>query len=58
MDIVPTILDLLDVRPPDEIKGYAQSRFDGVSMRYSFEDPSAPSARRTQFYSMLGSRAI
>jgi arylsulfatase len=35
-----------------------QSRFDGVSMRYSFHDPSAPSARSTQFYSMLGSRAI
>jgi arylsulfatase len=58
VDIVPTILDLLGVTPPGEIKGYTQSRFDGVSMRYSFEDPSAPSARRTQFYSMLGSRAI
>ncbi len=58
IDIVPTILDLLDVTPPETIKGYVQSRFDGVSMRYSFEDPSAPSARRTQFYSMLGSRAI
>ena len=58
IDIVPTILDLLDVTPPEAIKGYVQSRFDGVSMRYSFEDPSAPSARTTQFYSMLGSRAI
>ena len=58
IDLVPTILDLLDVTPPETIKGYVQSRFDGVSMRYSFEDPSAPSARRTQFYSMLGSRAI
>ena len=27
-------------------------------MRYSVADPSAPSARKTQFYSMLGSRAI
>ena len=35
-----------------------QSRFDGVSMRYSVDDPSAPSARKTQFYSMLGSRGI
>ena len=35
-----------------------QSRFDGVSMRYSVADASAPSARRTQFYSMLGSRGI
>jgi len=58
VDIVPTILDLLGVTPPDEIKGYQQSRFDGVSMRYSFGDPSAASARPTQFYSMLGSRAI
>src|SRR5580765_8338891 len=58
IDIVPTVLDLLDVTPPEAIKGYVQSRFDGVSMRYSFEDPSAPSARTTQFYSMLGSRAI
>jgi arylsulfatase len=58
VDVVPTILDLLGVTPPGEIKGYQQSRFDGVSMRYSFEDPSAPSARQTQFYSMLGSRAI
>src|SRR5215472_4960055 len=58
IDIVPTVLDLLDVTPPDAIKGFTQSRFDGVSMRYSFDDPSAPSARKTQFYSKLGSRAI
>ncbi|HUB21402.1 MAG TPA: arylsulfatase [Streptosporangiaceae bacterium] len=58
IDIVPTILDCLGVTAPDAIKGHTQSRFDGVSMRYSFEDPSAPSARKTQFYSMLGSRAI
>jgi arylsulfatase A-like enzyme len=58
IDIVPTILDALGVEPPKRIKGHVQSRFDGVSMRYSIDDPSAPSARRTQFYSMLGSRAI
>ncbi len=58
IDIVPTILDLLGVTAPDVIKGHAQSWFDGVSMRYCFDDPSAPSARQTQFYSMLGSRAI
>jgi arylsulfatase len=58
IDLVPTILDLLAVTPPETIKGYVQSSFDGVSMRYSFGDPSAPSARPTQFYSMLGSRGI
>jgi arylsulfatase len=58
IDIVPTILDELGVTPPATIKGHVQSRFDGVSMSYSVADPSAPSARKTQFYSMLGSRGI
>jgi arylsulfatase A-like enzyme len=58
IDIAPTILELLDVTPPEVLKGYVQASFDGVSMRYSVDDPSAPSARKTQFYSMLGSRAI
>ncbi len=58
IDVVPTILDALGVTPPEAIKGYTQSHFDGVSMRYSFEDPDAPGRRKTQFYSMLGSRAI
>ena len=58
VDLVPTILDLLGVEPPARIKGHVQSHFDGVSMRSSLADPAAPSARQTQFYSMLGSRGI
>jgi arylsulfatase len=58
IDIVPTILECLGVEPPETIKGHVQSQFDGVSMRSSVTDPSAPSARETQFYSMLGSRGI
>ncbi len=58
IDLVPTVLDCLGVETPTRIKGHVQSSFDGVSMRYSFDDASATSARRTQFYSMLGSRGI
>ena len=58
IDLVPTILDVLGVEAPDVLKGHVQSSMDGVSMRYSFDDASAPTARRTQFYSMLGSRGI
>jgi arylsulfatase A-like enzyme len=58
IDLVPTILDVLGVEPPETIKGHVQSGFDGVSMRYSFDDPAAATARKTQFYSMLGSRAV
>ena len=58
IDIVPTILDVLGVEPPEAIKGHVQSRFDGVSMRYSLDDAKAPTTRQTQFYAMLGSRAV
>ena len=58
IDLVPTILDVLGVEPPETLKGHVQSRFDGVSMRSSFDDPGAPSTRSTQFFSMLGSRGI
>jgi len=58
IDLVPTVLDALGVEAPGAIKGHTQSHFDGVSMRYSLDDGSVPSARRTQFYAMLGSRAI
>ena len=33
IDIVPTILDILGVDPPETIKGHTQSPIDGVSMR-------------------------
>jgi arylsulfatase A-like enzyme len=58
IDIVPTVLDVLGVEVPETIKGHVQASLDGVSMRYSFDGPDAPGARSTQFYSMLGSRAI
>jgi len=58
VDIVPTILDCLGVQAPETIKGHSQSDIDGVSMRYSFDDASAQGSRKTQFYSMLGTRAI
>ncbi|WAM12788.1 MULTISPECIES: arylsulfatase [Rhodococcus] len=58
IDLVPTVLDLLGVDAPETIKGHVQRPFDGVSMRSSIDDKSAPSERKSQFYSMLGSRSI
>jgi arylsulfatase A-like enzyme len=58
IDLVPTMLDVLGVEPPEALGGHVQSPFDGVSMRYSFDAGALPSARETQFFSMLGSRSI
>jgi arylsulfatase len=58
IDFVPTILDVCGVAPPETIKGYKQSPIQGVSMRYTFTADPPLSTRTTQYYAMLGTRAI
>jgi arylsulfatase len=58
IDIVPTVLDCLGVEQPETVKGVTQIPIQGVSMRYSFDAANLPSARSTQFFSMLGTRGI
>lgn len=58
VDIVPTIYDWLDITPPDAIKGVTQYPIQGVSMEYSVDEAGADSNRLTQYYEMLGTRAL
>ncbi|WP_042382415.1 arylsulfatase [Streptacidiphilus melanogenes] len=58
VDIVPTVLECVGVELPETVKGYPQIPLQGVSMRYCFDADSLPSAKSTQFYSMLGTRGI
>ena len=58
VDMVPTVLDVLGVEPPETIRGVTQSPLHGVSLAYSFDDPAAPTRHRTQYFEMLGHRAI
>jgi arylsulfatase A-like enzyme len=57
-DIVPTILDCCGVDMPEVVDGYRQTPLPGVSMRYSFDAADAPTRKETQYYEMLGTRAI
>jgi arylsulfatase len=57
VDIVPTIYELLGVEPPAVIKGYTQAPIEGESFAASLTAPEA-AGRETQFYSMLGMRAL
>jgi arylsulfatase A-like enzyme len=57
-DIVPTILDCCGVQMPDVVSGVEQHPLSGVSMRYSFNDADAPTQKETQYYEMMGTRAI
>ncbi|MED1202770.1 arylsulfatase [Heyndrickxia acidicola] len=58
IDITPTILDLLNIDAPKVFKGVKQLPLHGVSMLNTFTDPYAPSKRKTQYFEMLGHRAI
>jgi arylsulfatase len=58
IDLMPTILKAVGLPAPTSINGVAQSPIEGVDMSYTFENASAPSTRRTQYFEMLGNRAI
>ena len=55
---MPTLLECLGVELPDVVNGYTQKPLEGVSFEHSFDDADAPTQKETQFYSMLGTRAI
>jgi len=57
-DIVPTILDICGLEMPKVYKGVEQYPLSGVSMRYTFASPTAPTQKKRQYYAMLGTRAI
>ncbi len=57
-DIVPTILDVCGLEMPKVYRGVEQYPLSGVSMRYAFEAPTAPTQKKRQYYAMLGTRAI
>ena len=43
---------------PTSVNGVTQKPIEGVSMAYTFADAKAPSTRTTQYFEMLGNRAI
>jgi arylsulfatase A-like enzyme len=58
VDVMPTVLDAAGIAPPDSLDGITQQPLDGASLLAMFADPDAPAPRRTQYFEMLGSRAI
>ncbi|MDZ4824858.1 MAG: arylsulfatase [Actinomycetota bacterium] len=57
-DIAPTIYDLIGVTPPAVYRGYEQLPITGTSLRYTFEQPDAPTTKTVQYFEMMGHRAI
>ncbi|OBI22669.1 arylsulfatase [Mycobacterium sp. E2497] len=58
IDIVPTILEAAGIDMPTCVNGVEQKPIEGVSMRYSFDDPAAAGRRTTQYFEIFGNRAV
>ena len=60
IDIVPTILEATGIKAPVMVDGIEQKPIEGVSMAYTFDkaNANAPSTRTTQYFEMIGNRAI
>ena len=60
IDIVPTILEAVGIPAPDTVDGIKQDPIEGVSMVYAWDkaNANAPTRHTTQYFEMLGNRAI
>jgi arylsulfatase A-like enzyme len=60
IDIVPTILEATRIPEPEMINGIKQHPIEGTSMKYTWDkaNANAPTRHTTQYFEMLGNRAI
>lgn len=57
-DIVPTLYEVIGIKHPEEVNGFAQDPMDGVSMAYTFADAKAPGRKKTQYFENNASRGV
>lgn len=57
-DLVPTFYELLGITAPRVVDGFPQDPLDGAGFARTFVDRDAPAGKRTQYFEIMGSRAI
>jgi arylsulfatase A-like enzyme len=57
-DIVPTILELLNIEPREIYNDYNQIPIAGISMMYTWDNPDEKSRKGPQYFEMFGHRGI
>jgi arylsulfatase len=58
VDIAPTILEAAGLPFPKSVSGTVQKPFEGVSLAYTLNDAHAKDRHITQYFEILGNRAI
>jgi arylsulfatase len=57
-DVVPTILESIGITIASHVRGYEQRPLEGTSMYYTFGGATAATMKTTQYFEMMGHRAI
>ena len=57
-DLVPTLLDLIGIQPPDQVAGVAQMPLEGESFAAALTDRAAPARTKPQYFEMFGHRGL
>jgi arylsulfatase len=58
IDIVPTIYEAAGITPPTVMDGVKQKPLEGVSLVYTFDSPKAPPRHTSQYFELVGNRAM
>jgi arylsulfatase A-like enzyme len=58
IDLLPTTLDLVGIKSPDQIRGIKQQPIEGFSFADSINNADAPWHHSEQYYYIFGSRSI
>lgn len=57
-DIAPTILEAVQVKPPQVLNGVTQMPLDGISFAYTFKEADAPEQRKQQVFEVMQNLGI
>jgi arylsulfatase len=58
IDIAPTIYEIAGITAPTHVNGIEQMPIHGTSMQYSFDGANKPSTHTSQYFEILGNRAL
>ena len=58
IDVVPTILEVVDIPQPKKVNGIEQMPMHGVSFAYTFDDAKAPARHTQQYFEIFANRAM
>ena len=58
IDVAPTVLEIAGLPQPTFVNGVQQVPYEGVSLRYAFDDADAPDRHETQYFEMFVNRGI